>query len=65
MANASEATLQRLNRKNKSPPKAPIKENPEVKEKTATNLDDTQMTDLPADDTMVSLNETAVEGEPR
>lgn len=64
MSNASEATLKRLHKKNKSPPKLPNKENQEKTEKTP-NLDETQMTDLPPDDTMVSLNETVVEEEPK
>lgn len=62
--NASEATLQRLSRKkNKSP--QPVKENkPRETKKTNTSvdttmaLDETQMTELPPDDTIPSLSET-------
>lgn len=62
--NASEATLQRLSRKKHKSPQ-PAKENkPREPEKTNTSvdttavLDETQMTELPPDDTMPSLNET-------
>ncbi|KAG0723469.1 hypothetical protein GWK47_042691 [Chionoecetes opilio] len=65
MPNTSEDTLQRRTfRKCKSP--APIKENEEKTEKTV-DLDETQMTqmtDLPADETITSLNDSVLEEEP-
>lgn len=64
-AGPSEATLQRLARKkSKSPPPArenkteQTKKTDDLEETQTTILNETQMTELPPDDTMVSLNET-------